>query len=154
MQANQRTRRLLHTSAEVTRHVPVAAHISQMLTITTPLGARYIYGNPFPLILKLFTADGVQIPATSNLLIAKRRPGEDFPTFVRLISYAGYFDLTEGQQRDDRFAGNTFHDLGSVIAGISNPEHHQLQFWVESPVVVDLTRIETRFETTIIEEAM
>jgi len=150
----QRTRRILHTSQEVVRFTPVANNPSRLLTITTPLGARYYYNNPFPLILKLFAAGGVQIPATSTLLIGKRRPGEDFPTFVRMVSYAAYFDLTEGQQRDERFRGNTLHDLGTDIDAISNPQHHELQIWVESPVVVALTEAATRFETTVIEEVM
>lgn len=154
VQVTQRTRRILHTSQEVTRHTPVASHPTRLLTITTPLGARYLYTNPFPLVLKLFATGGVQIPATSTLLIAKRRPGEDFPTFVRLISYAAYFDLTEAQQRDERFAGNTRHDLGADIAAISNPEHHELQIWVDSPVVVALAEALTRFETTVLEEPL
>lgn len=149
-----RTRRILHTSQEVVRFTPVANHPSRLLTITTPQGARYFYSNPFPLVLKLFSAAGVQIPATSRLLIGKQRPGEDFPTFVRMISYAAYFDLTEAQQRDQRFMDNTLHDLGTEIAAILNPEMHQLQIWVDAPVVTNLALVETRFETTAIEEPM
>lgn len=143
-----RTRTILHTSTEVTRHTPAAGFNTRLLTITTPSGTRYIYPNPLGIILKLFTAAGVQIPPTSHLFVFKRRPGEDFPmNFLRRIPYAAYHDLTEGQQRDERFRHATLHDLGSEIAEISNPEDHELQIWVESPVVVDLARAETRFET-------
>lgn len=146
-----RTRTIVHTSAEVTRHTPAAGFNSRLLSIVTPVGTRYVYTNPLPIILKLFNAAGVQIPPTSNLFLFKQRPGEDFGIFLRKIPYAAYHDLTEGQQRDERFRHATLHDLGSEVAEVSNPEDHEFQVWVDSPVAVDLTRAETRFETTVIE---
>jgi hypothetical protein len=94
--------------------------------------------------MKLVDSLGVQIPANSYIYIAKTRPGDDFPTFIRKIPYAGYFDLDETEQRDVRFTASTIHDLG--VMGIENAESHKLEFYIESTATVDLSRPETRFE--------
>jgi hypothetical protein len=112
--------------------------------ITTPEGSSvYTYRSPFRLFLKLYNAGGVQIPARSNILIAKKRPGEDFPTFIKKIPYQGYYDLTIAQQQDNAFASAVTHEL--PFDAIVNPEDHTLEFYVESPDTVDLNQANTRF---------
>lgn len=147
-----RTRRIIHTSSEVTQLQNAAGYRSPLFVIRTPEGAHYRFENPFQMILKLYDSGGNQIPATSRLYLYKKRPGEDLEIGVRMISYAGYADLSEAQQRDTRYREVTLHDLGSAISQISNPEDHELQVWIDSPVAVELSQAATRFEVVAIEE--
>lgn len=147
-----RTRKILHTSEEVTQHQSIAGSVSKLLTISTPEGTSYTFTDPFHLISKLFDSAGNQVPPDTRLLLFKRRPGEDFGMFIRQIPYASYYDLSDANQRDQRFAAATFHDLGSGIRAISNPEDHDLEIWIDSSVAVDLSQASTRFEVTAIEQ--
>jgi hypothetical protein len=144
-----RTRKIILSSDEVTTYTPVADHSVPLLSIKTPKGATYRYPNPFNLILKLYDGSDDQIPHSSYLVIGKTRPGQDYPTFIRKISYAGYYDLSESNQRDQKYVQATLHDLGSEIAAISCPEDHVLNVYAHSSVVVDTSKDDTRFETTV-----
>jgi hypothetical protein len=145
-----RTKKLIVTSQEVKQYTGANNIIrKKLIDVVTPKGTTYAFKGPLQIFLKLVDAAGVQIPASSYLVIAKRRPGDDFETLIRRIPYSGYYDISETQQRDVRFTASTIHDLG--VAGIENPENHVLEFWIESPVTVDLTRPETRVEFTAFE---
>ena len=139
-------RTILHTSEEVEQHTPVAGVVTPLLTITTPEGATYQYVNPLTMLLKIFDTNGDQIPPNSYIYVFKRRPNEDFGQFIRKLPYAAYYDLDEGQQRDSRFARSTMHDIGAGISDITNPEDHDLELWLESPVAADLSQARTRVE--------
>ncbi len=144
-----RTRKILLTSEEVTKFTPVANYPVKLLEIKTPRGTSYIYPNPSKLVMKFYDSAAAQIPSKSELLFFKRRPGEDFGTFLGKVYYSAFYDLTEGQQRDTKNAAATTVAIGPVdMAGVQNDQDHLLEVWINSPVVVDTTQAASRFEIT------
>ena len=100
----------------------------------------------------IHTVDGLlndEALAAEELLFFKRRPGEDFGTFLGKVYYSAFYDLTEGQQRDTKNAAATTVAIGPVdMAGVQNDQDHLLEVWINSPVVVDTTQAASRFEIT------
>ena len=138
-----RTRTVLHNSDEAKK---LDVNLKPLLSVTTPEGATYRYQAPFDLKTKLYDENGNQIPSSSTIYLAKRRPGQDFPIFIRAIPYAGYFDLSNADQRNQQYAPSTLHDLGDRVQEIVNPEDHSLELWIDSPVEVDLDQSATLIE--------
>lgn len=147
-----RQRVILPNSEEVTLFTPVANYRSPVLKMKTPVGTAYGMENPFQLIAKLYTSGGVQIPANSNLFVALKTPRQDYERYLRKIPYAAYYDLSEGNQRDVRFNNSTLHVLDVSDSMVRVPEDFEIQFWLESSVVADLTHANTRFEFSVLED--
>ncbi|WP_051304040.1 hypothetical protein [Calidithermus chliarophilus] len=148
-----RTRRINLASAEVKRFPVRGNGLDKMLEIETPRGTTYLFSNPSKIILKLYDNSGTEIPLESEVYVFKKRNGEDFGTFLGKFPYQGYYGLSEGDQRNVKFADQVTQYLGPVDkAGIRNPQEHTLEFWIDSPVAVDLSRTETRFEILAVEQ--
>jgi hypothetical protein len=134
------------------------AGAGQVLTplgsIVVPRGANYYLQNPFKFnALKLFADGGAEIPADSYIYMFRRGPDQDWGKLVRKISYAPYYDLTEAQQRDDRFSDNLLIELDyddnmNRIDALEFRQDFRIEFYVQSSVAVDLTETPTRFEIT------
>jgi hypothetical protein len=121
---------------------------------TVPRGAVWVLPNPLPLIAKLFSAPGVQIPPDSDLILAKRSRPDDHPEFIAKVQYASYFDLTESQQRDAKFYQNILQTLaplrvGVQINGIKFRQEEQIEIYAESSATVNLTVTGTRLELPV-----
>ncbi|HGY10249.1 MAG TPA: hypothetical protein ENK37_09425 [Oceanithermus profundus] len=144
-----RERKLLHTSEEAKiLGTGVANRKVSVLEFVVPEGATYLLRNAAQLVMKLFDAGGSELPPSSFVYLYKRRKGEDGEVFLTKQSYAPFFDLSAGEQRNDKFAKGTRVDLG-VAPGARFTEGDAIQVWVESPAVVDLTHANTRFELTV-----
>ncbi|WP_457638430.1 hypothetical protein [Oceanithermus sp.] len=144
-----RERKLLHTSEEANIIGPgVANRKVSVLKFTVPEGATWLLRNGAQLVMKLFDSAGNEIPNNSFVYIYKRRKGEDGEVFLTKQSYAPFFDLTPGEQRNDKYAKQTRVDLG-VMDGARFTEGDAIEIWVESPAAVDLTHANTRFELTV-----
>ncbi|RIH84709.1 hypothetical protein Mterra_01889 [Calidithermus terrae] len=148
-----RTRKIILTSEEVTRYTPRGNGLDKLLEIETPRGTVYTFTNPSAIILKLYDANGDEVPYNTEILVFKRRNGEDFGTFLGKFPYQNYYGLSEGDQRNIKYIHQITQMLGaSDVGAIRNPAEHTLEFWVDSPVAVDLSRAGTRFEITAIEQ--
>jgi len=144
-----RERKLLHTSEEAKiLGTGVANRKVSVLEFVVPEGATYLLKNEAELVMKLFDGSGNEIPPSSFVYFYKKRKGEDGEIFLTKMSYGPFFDLTPGEQRNDKFAKRTRVDLG-VAPGARFTEGDAIQVWVESPAVVDLTHANTRFELTV-----
>jgi hypothetical protein len=142
---NQRPLTITHLSENVTRFSNVANQKTKLLSYTAPDGVSVDISNPFQLMTKLVDAAGVQIPANSVLYIAKRTRGDDWENYGSKVLYAPYYDTSEAQQRNAQFLQNTYHPLSGYDL-IRLTEGDRLEIYIESPVVVDLNRPESRFE--------
>ncbi len=144
-----RERKLLHTSEEAKiLGTGVANRKVSVLEFIVPEGATYLLRNAAQLVMKLFDAGGNELPPSSFVYLYKRRKGEDGELFLTKQSYAPFFDLSAGEQRNKKYAKETRVDLG-VHRGARFTEGDAIQVWVESPAVVDLTHANTRFELTV-----
>jgi len=144
-----REKRLLHTSEEAKiLGAGVANRKVSVLEFLVPEGAEYLLKNGAQLVAKLFDNAGVEIPSSSFLYFYKKRKGEDGEVFLTKMAYGPFFDLTPGEQRNDKYTKWCRVDLG-VIPGARFTEGDAIQVWVESPAEVDLTNPKTRFELTV-----
>jgi len=144
-----RERKLLHTSEEAKIIGPgVANRKVSVLEFIVPEGATYLLRNAAQLVMKLFDSSGNELPPSSFVYLYKRRKGEDGELFLTKQSYAPFFDLSAGEQRNEKYAKETRVDLG-VQAGARFTEGDAIQIWVESPSAVDFTHANTRFELTV-----
>ena len=141
---NKGTKQIFHTSQEVTRFASTANVRSKLLEVLTPEGTTYTFANPFYLVQKLVDSAGAQIPPNSKIFILKLRPAESWETLFAEIPYANYYDLTESQQRSAEYAASILNQ--AEFDNMVNPQGHKLVVYIESPVAVDLTRPETRFQ--------
>lgn len=110
---------------------------------TVPRGAAWVVPNPMPLVLKLFSAAGVQLPVDSRVILAKRRIPEDHPEFLAMVLYGHYFSMTEAQQRNAEFYSQILVRLsplrvGSQIDGIRFGQEERLDIFLESSATVNL----------------
>jgi hypothetical protein len=134
--------------------------ITPLGSIKVPVGAKYFLVNPFKFnALKLFADGGAEIPADSYIYIFRRGPDQDWGEHLRKISYAPYYDLTEAQQRDDRFFSSLYIDMnydseGRRIDALEFTQEFSIEFYVKSSVAVDLTEPATRFELPVGRKAM
>lgn len=147
-----RTRTITIDSAEVTTYSPAAGYNSKLLEIKTPRGSTYTFPNPLSLLAKLYDNTGTQLPRNGSLFVFKRAPGLDFGQFLLKIPYAAYYDMTEANQRDLRYAAQTKHDLGGGVQGIRLPEDYILEIWADFSVAADPTQANTLVELTAQEQ--
>jgi len=144
-----REKKLLHTSEEAKiLGTGVANRKVSVLEFLVPEGAKYLLKNGAQLVAKLVDSAGNEIPSDSFLYIYKKRAGEDGEVFLTKMAYGPFFDLTPGEQRNDKYAKHTRVDLGAV-PGARFTEGDAIQIWVESSAVVDLANAKTRFELTV-----
>lgn len=118
---------------------------------TVPRGANWIVPNPVPMIAKLFSAAGVQLPVDSAIVLAKRSRPDDYPEYIARIPYSTFFDLTEVQQRDARNYQHILFTLsplrvGSQIQAIRFRQEELLELYLESTATVNLAVAGTRLE--------
>lgn len=148
-----RTRKIILSSDEVTKFPTRGGGIDKLLEIETPRGTSYVYPNPSPVISKLYDTGGNEIPYDTEFLVFKRRNGEDFGTFLNSFTYESYFGLSEGDQRNVKYAHQITQQLGPVDkAGVRNPQEHTLEVWVNSSVQINLNDARSRFEISVIEQ--
>jgi len=121
-----------------------------------PAGASWVLPNPVPVVLKLFDASGNQVPHSTDVYLARKTKGFDFPEFLGKIQYAAYYDLSEAQQRDAKFYQNILASLSPIR--VDNPppgflfrEGDMLEVYVEldSGISLNLNDPRTRLELPI-----
>lgn len=147
-------RRITLQSQEVQLFTPAVGIWSPLIVITTPQGTTYKYGykngqaiGKLWLLLKLFDNTGTQLPASTMLGIAKHNQGRSsfIETRIKEFPYAGYYDLSNNDQRAVQFEEQVYHELG--VPFIGNPQYDQLILYINGPVVPVLTQPATLFET-------
>jgi hypothetical protein len=121
-----------------------------------PAGASWVIPNPVPVILKLYDTAGNQVPHSTDVFLARRTKGFDFPEFLGKIQYASYYDLSEAQQRDAKFYQNILATLSPLRAdtppaGFLLKEGDMLEIYVEADpgVTLNLNDPRTRLELPI-----
>ncbi|MCL6527644.1 MAG: hypothetical protein K6T57_12280 [Thermaceae bacterium] len=123
-------------------------------SFAVPRGANWILPNPLPLVLKLYDNLGNQITPDADVFIAKKTRGFDHPEYIAKVQYAGYYDLTESQQRDTKYYQNILQTLAPLrvdtdIQGIRFREEDTVEFYLEANQTVDLTKPGTRLEFAV-----
>jgi hypothetical protein len=122
-------------------------------TFTVPSGASWVLPNPVPIVLKLYDANGNQLPPSTNVYLARKSNGYNFPEFLGEIKYSPYYDLTEAQQRDSQYYPNILATLSPLRSG--NPplgflfkEGDILEIYVETndTAALSLSNPNTRIE--------
>ena len=108
-----------------------------------PAGASWVLPNPVPVVLKLFDTSGNQVPHSTDIFLARKTKGFDFPEFLGKIQYAAYYDLSEAQQRDAKFYQNILASLSPIRADNPPPgflfrEGDMLEVYVELDPGVNL----------------
>jgi hypothetical protein len=121
-----------------------------------PAGASWVIPNPVPVILKLYDTSGNQMPDSTDVFLARRTKGFDFPEFLGKIQYASYYDISEAQQRDAKYYQNILATLAPLWAdippvGFLFREGDMLEIYVEADpgVNVNLNDPRTRLELPI-----
>jgi hypothetical protein len=121
-----------------------------------PAGAAWVIPNPVPVILKLYDTAGNQVPDSTDVFLARRTKGFDFPEFLGKIQYASYYDISEAQQRDAKYYQNILATLAPLWVdtpprGFLFKEGDMLEIYVEADpgVNVNLNDPRTRLELPI-----
>ena len=121
-----------------------------------PSGATWVFPNPTPVVLKLYDSNGNQLPHTTDVFVARRTKGFDFPEFLVKAQYASYYDLSEAQQRDAKFYQNILQTASPLYAptppqGIVLREGDTLEIYVETDpgITVNLNDSRTRIELPV-----
>ncbi len=121
-----------------------------------PAGASWVIPNPVPVVLKLYDSAGNQLPPSTDVFLARRTKGYDFPEFLGKLQYASYYDLSESQQRDAKYYQNILATLsplrpGDPPQGFLFREGDTLEVYVEadSGITVNLDDPRTRLELPI-----
>ena len=107
-----------------------------------PAGASWVLPNPVPVVLKLYDTGGGQVPHNTDVYLARKTKGFDFPEYLGKIQYASYRDLTEAQQRDAKYYQNILASLSPIRAdsppGFIFKEGDMLEVYVELDVAISL----------------
>lgn len=106
--------------------------------------------NPWTLILKLFGAGGVQIPANSKIFLAGWKRGEHSPVFFAEIPYAPYFNLSVAEQYNKDFQSKITHIIREQAQGqgYTFTEGDRLVLYVVGGLDPDLTQAGTTIQFT------
>ncbi len=129
---------ILKSSPQVKLFAANARQKKLLAVITTPQGISYGYSSPFLMYAKIHAVGGAEIPPDSTLHIYKKRSGEDGEYFFGKISYAGYYGLTLGQQKDVAYYPQVRHAM-AMPQGLENPEGHEFIIYIDTDVDVDVT---------------
>lgn len=119
-----------------------------------PQGASWVIANPLPVVLKLYDTGGNQLPHDTDVFLARKTRGFDAPEFLGKIQYAGYYDLSEAQQRDAKYYQNILVTLSPAKGGVTPQgfafrEGDILEVYVESSAVPNLMHTNTRIELPV-----
>ena len=116
---------------------------------TVPANTAVMLPNKTQLVMKLADGSGREISRDSYVYLYKKMSGFDGEQFIAKIPYAAYFDLSVGEQRNERYKDVTqvFFAVPKDFV-IFGPDD-RLQIWVESADEVDFTNAQTLFEIEV-----
>ncbi len=120
-----------------------------------PAGASWVVPNPVPVVLKLYDSGGNQVPHSTDVFLARKTKGYDFPEFLGKIQYAAYHDLSEAQQRDAKYYQNILATLSPIRSdsppGFLFKEGEMLEVYVEldAGITLNLNDPRTRLELPV-----
>lgn len=124
----------------------VADRKIEVAKYTVPDNTRFGLENGAQLVMKLYDGSGNEISRDTYVYIYAKRGGFDGEEFVAKIPYSVYYDLSIGDQRNQKFRDQTRVNFAKPVKGVALGPGDELQIWVESPDVVDMTDGKTVFE--------
>jgi len=135
----------------------VANVLSPTLRITTPKSRVYTYRQLSDIIIKMFTAGGVELPSSTQMLWAVRRPSARSPQDIAGIkTYSAFYNtpLISLAGEKTQFDQETMaHRRVNFLPGsdVQLSQDQILELLVKSTAVCDWTHASSHFEWTVVE---
>jgi len=116
---------------------------------TVPANTAVMLENGAQLVMKLADGSGHEISRDSYVYLYKKQSGFDGEQFIAKIPYSAFFDLSVGDQRNERYKDVTKVNFAVPKLAAFFGSDDELQIWVESADVVDFANAATIFEIEV-----
>jgi len=145
------------TSESVAQLTNVADFLSPTLRITTPKSRVYTYRHLSDIILKMFTSGGAELPASTTLVWAVRKPTTRSPQDISGVkTYSAFYNtplIATAGEKTQYDQETMAHRRVNFLPGtdIQLSQDQILELLVKSASVCDWTHASSVFEWVVIE---